>query len=148
MEVLGPQRPKCIGWIPFLADWICFHRMRKILQSRSEESVVNAWSEYGVAFREVKPICIAIATGGGWPSFLFIPDDKVKAIFFPDGDMGFESIGIVRELAKLAVMGDFDMIVKQLEERPNSTLGQLVWFCNALEKPKGSENKGVNQRFQ
>jgi hypothetical protein len=123
-EVLEDQKSKWFCVVPFLATWLDFRRQQGILRKRSEDLVCKAWDGYGVPFSEVKPLCEAIANGGGWDSYRFLPNDKTATLFFPDGDMGFESIAILRELENSSF--DAEKILELLESSPSLLLGELV----------------------
>lgn len=117
------------GWfrlVPFIGSWLDFRRLQQLLRERPKDQVLDAWKRFGINFEEVQPICEAIASGGGWTSCFFVPDDSAGIVLFPDGDMGFESIAIIRELEKLLLNVDSERLTELFGESPHLSLGQFV----------------------
>ena len=111
--------------VPFIGSWLDFRRLQQLLRERPKDQVLDAWKRFGINFEEVQPICEAIANGGGWTSCVFVPDDNAGTVLFPDGDMGFESIGIIRELEKLLNV-DSEQLIELFGEAEDLSLGQFV----------------------
>lgn len=71
-----PQVPFYIKWSGYMNDKYCSLAMEKILVTRSDILVTNAWKKSLIESSLVQPILDAIGAELAWKYPLFIPEDE------------------------------------------------------------------------